>query len=160
MIEITRTTGADPRSLALRTAMDHETFGMYEAEFAAMDEAVRTRLSTALATDQADLIEVVIASENGADLGHAALRALPSGGYEVKKVYVVPEARGRGISRLLMTAVEDVAREMGESRILLQTGLKQREAIALYESTGYEHVEAFAPYDGLENLVFMAKALA
>lgn len=160
MIEIIRTTGADPRSLALRTAMDAETFGMYEADFAAMDEAVRTRLTTALATDQADLVEVVIASENGSDLGHAALRSLPAGGFEVKKVYVRPEARGRGVSRLLMTAVEDVARELGETRILLQTGLKQREAIALYESSGYEHVPAFAPYDGLENLVFMAKELA
>lgn len=159
-IEIDRTTGADPRSVALRTAMDRETFGMYEAEFAAMDEVQLERLSTALATNQADLVDVVIAHEDGADLGHAALRALAAGGYEVKKVYVLPEARGRGISRILMSAIEDIAREKGETRILLQTGWKQHEAVALYESSGYEHVPEFGPYVGLDNLVFMAKALA
>ena len=158
-IDIIRTTGEDARSVALRTAMDRETYGMYEAEFAAMDEATLARVSTALATNQDDLVDVVIAVEDGVDLGHAALRALAGGGFEVKKVYVVPEARGRGVSRILMAAIEAVAREKGEQRILLQTGSKQVEAVALYESSGYEHVPEFAPYLGLENMVYMGKAL-
>lgn len=158
-IELVRTAGADPRSVALRTAMDRETYGMYAPDFAAMDEATLERISTALATNQDDLVDVVIAEEDGVDLGHAALRALAAGGYEVKKVYVVPEARGRGISRILMSAIEDAAREKGETRILLQTGWKQHEAVALYESSGYEHVPAFGPYVGLENMIYMAKTL-
>ena len=158
-IEIIRTTGADPRSLALRTGMDAETFGMYSGDFAAMEPEQLERLTTALHTDQADLIEAVIATEDGVDLGHAALRVLPEGGFEVKKVYVVPAARGRGVSRLLMTAIEDVARELGETSIRLQTGVKQLEAIALYEKTGYRAIGSFGPYAGLDDLVFMEKTL-
>ena len=158
-IEIIRTTGLDPRSLALREAMDAETFGLYAADFAEMDPAVRERINTALHTDQKDLVEVVIASEDGVDLGHAALRHLAAGGYEVKKVFVAAAARGRGLSRILMSAIEDVAREKGETRIVLQTGPKQLEAIALYTKTGYEHIPEFGPYVGLSDMVYMGKDL-
>lgn len=158
-IEIIRTTGLDPRSRALREAMDAETFGLYAKSFAAMDPALRTKLDTALHTDQADLVEVVIACEDGVDLGHAALRHLAAGGYEVKKVFVATAARGRGLSRILMSAIEDVAREKGETRIVLQTGPKQLEAIALYTKTGYEHIPEFGPYVGLSDMVYMGKDL-
>lgn len=158
-IEIIRTTGADPRSVALRTEMDRETYGIYEADFAVMDEARLEMVSAALATNQADLVDVVIATEDGVDLGHAALRALAEGGFEVKKVFVRPEARGRGVSRMLMSAIEAIARDKGETRILLQTGPKQLEAIALYRSSGYEHIGEFGPYIGLGDMVYMAKAL-
>ena len=157
--DLTHTNGLDPRSLALRTAMDEETFGLYAASFAAMEPAVREHVSAALGTDQADLVEVVIAAERGVDLGHAALRALAGGGYEVKKVFVVPVARGRGLSRILMAAIEEVARAKGESRIALQTGPKQVEAIALYAALGYSDIPAFGPYVGLDDMVFMGKAL-
>jgi len=159
MIEIDRTTGADPRSLALRTAMDDETFAMYSAEFAAMPADVRERVGAALSTEQADLIEVAIAVDDGVDVGHAALRALADGGLEVKKVYVPPAARGRGLSRILMQAVEDIAREKGETVIRLQTGTKQAEAIALYGAIGYHRIEPFGPYAGLDGMVCFEKAL-
>ena len=164
MIEIQRTTGADPRSLALRESMDAETFALYGDWFTTLDAATRARVDTALHTDQADLFEVVIAVEDGADLGHAALRRLTTvdelyGGLEVKKVYVRPEARGRGLSRLLMSAIEDVARELGEPGIQLQTGPKQHEAIALYRAIGYSDSEPFGPYVGLDDMVYFAKTL-
>jgi GNAT superfamily N-acetyltransferase len=158
-VEIVRTTGLDPRSLALRTAMDEETFGLYAADFAAMDPAVRERVSAALGTDQADLVEVVIAVDGGVDVGHAALRQLADGGYEVKKVFVPVAARGRGVSRILMAAIEEVARGRGESRIVLQTGPKQAEAIALYAALGYSDIPPFGPYVGLDDMVFMGKPL-
>jgi len=158
-IELTHTTGLDPRSLALRTAMDTETFGLYSEWFASMPEQERARLDAALHTDQEDLTEVVIASEDGVDLGHAALRALADGGYEVKKVFVFPHARGRGLSRILMKEVEDVARAKGETRIVLQTGEKQLEAIALYRAIGYEPIGSYGPYAGLDDLVFFGKNL-
>lgn len=159
MITLERTTGADPRSLALRTQMDAETFPMYEAAFAAMDESTRERVSTALSTDQADLVEVVLAIDGGELVGHAALRPLAAGGFEVKKVFVVPAARGRGLSRTLMTAIEDAARELGETSIQLQTGRKQVEAIALYEAIGYHHIPPFGPYAQLDGMVCFSKQL-
>jgi GNAT superfamily N-acetyltransferase len=150
MTTLERTTGADPRSLALRTAMDRETSAMYVEEVAAYQPAVRERLERALHTDQADLVEVIIAiDDEGEVVGHAALRKLADG-YEVKKVYVVPSARGRGLSRVLMTAIEGVARELGETSLRLQTGEKQVEAIALYETIGYTPIDPYGPYVALD----------
>ena len=158
-IELIHTTGLDPRSLALRTAMDAETFGLYSEWFASLPGEERARLDAALHTDQKDLTDVVIASEDGRDLGHAALRPLAGGGYEVKKVFVEPVARGRGLSRILMKEIEDVAREKGETRIVLQTGEKQLEAIALYVAIGYERIGSYGPYAGLDDLIFFGKDL-
>ncbi len=159
MIELVHTTGLDPRSLALRTAMDAETFGLYSEWFASLAGEERARLDAALHTDQKDLTEVVIASDDGVDLGHAALRALDGGGYEVKKVLVLPQARGRGLSRILMKEIEQVARAKGETRIVLQTGPKQLEAIALYAAIGYSDIPEFGPYVGLDDMVYMGKSL-
>ncbi len=157
MTTIVRTTGADPRSLALRTTMDQETFAMYADEFNAYPPAVRARVDAALHTDQADLVEVVIAVADGNDVGHAALRKLADG-YEVKKVFVLPSYRGRGISKLLMSSIEDVARECGEEHLRLQTGPLQVEAIALYERIGYTSIPPYGPYVALDVPCF-AKAL-
>jgi len=159
MIKIQRTTGADPRSLALREAMDAETSALYGDYFHGLTPERLEILETALHTDQADLFAVVIAVEDGVDLGHAALRRLREGGLEVKKVYVRPEARGRGLSRLLMGAIEDVARELGEPGIQLQTGPKQHEAIALYRAIGYADSVPFGPYLELDDMVYFAKTL-
>lgn len=158
-VTLERTTGADPRSLALRTAMDEETFGAYAAEFEAMEPELRERVRAALSTDQLDLVEVVLALDDGQPVGQAALRALTAGGFEVKKVYVVPEARGRGLSRTLMGAIEDVARSFGDSSIKLQTSPKQVAAIALYEAIGYHRIPPFRPYAGLDEFVFFEKTL-
>jgi GNAT superfamily N-acetyltransferase len=154
MTTIVRTTGTDPRSLALRTAMDSETFAMYADEFDAYPPEVRARVDKALHTNQADLVAVVIAVDDslesaGADVGHAALRKLADG-YEVKKVFVQPTHRGQGLSKLLMTSIEDVARELGETRLRLQTGEKQVEAIALYEAIGYTPIPPYGPYAAMD----------
>ena len=99
------------------------------------------------------------AASNPATCASSAATALTGGGFEVKKVYVVPSARGRGLSRTLMTAIEDVARELGEASIRLQTGSKQAEAISLYEKTGYHRIGSFGPYAGFDDLVFFEKTL-
>ena len=164
MIKIQHTTGADPRSLVLREDMDAETFALYGDYFDGLTASRRELVDTALHTEQADLFAVVIAVEDGEDLGHAALRRLATvddayGGLEVKKVYVRPAARGRGLSRLLMTAIEEVARELGEPGIQLQTGPRQHEAIALYRALGYADSQPFGPYRGLDDMVYFAKML-
>ena len=164
MIEIQHTTGADPRSLVLREDMDAETFALYSDYFDGLTAEQRELVDTALHTEQSDLFAVVIAVEDGKDLGHAALRRLGTvdttyGGLEVKKVYVRPAARGRGLSRLLMTAIEDVARGLGEPGIQLQTGPLQHEAIALYRALGYVDSAPFGPYLELDDMVYFAKTL-
>jgi GNAT superfamily N-acetyltransferase len=65
---------------------------------------------------------------------------------ELKRMYVVPEARRRGYSRLVLAALEERARDAGYTRVLLETGTAQPEAISLYGSSGYERVEGFGHY--------------
>jgi GNAT superfamily N-acetyltransferase len=91
----------------------------------------------------------LVAELDGRPVGCAALRPAPTGApgvAEVKRMYVVPEARGRGISRALLGALEDAAAGLGYRRIILETGTRQPEAMALYESAGYSPVENYGGY--------------
>ena len=92
----------------------------------------------------ADLSLILLARDDaGAVLGCGALRQLGSGTAELKRMYVVPAARGRGVSKLVLAALEDAARERGWTTLRLETGPRQPEAIGLYSGAGYRPVNAF-----------------
>jgi GNAT superfamily N-acetyltransferase len=78
---------------------------------------------------------------------------------ELKRMYVVPEARGKGLSRVMLAALEERAREMGASRIVLETGDRQPEAVSLYETSGYERIEGFGFYADAPLSLSFAKKL-
>lgn len=82
------------------------------------------------------------------------------GDAEIKRMYVVPEARGRGLSRLVLAALEDDARAAGRSRMVLETGIRQPEAISLYTSSGYLPCAKFGLYRDGELSRCFAKPLA
>ncbi|QEV18562.1 GNAT family N-acetyltransferase [Streptomyces alboniger] len=65
------------------------------------------------------------------DMGYA------DGDAELKRMYVTPQARGLGLARRILAALEDDAKAAGRARMVLETGTKQPEAIALYTSSGY-----------------------
>ena len=65
---------------------------------------------------------------------------------EVKRMYVAPGARGRGLARAMLAHLEDTARQAGAEAMVLETGLAQPEAIALYVSSGYAEIPAFGFY--------------
>jgi GNAT superfamily N-acetyltransferase len=65
---------------------------------------------------------------------------------EVKRMYVVPWARGRGLARLMLARLEQTAREGGAEVVVLETGIRQPEALALYASAGYEPIPKFGFY--------------
>jgi GNAT superfamily N-acetyltransferase len=74
------------------------------------------------------------------------LRRVGDDTVEIKRMYVVPEARGRGLSRLVLARLEELAAEMGAARLILETGSKQPEAMSLYETSGYTPIEKFGHY--------------
>jgi GNAT superfamily N-acetyltransferase len=78
-------------------------------------------------------------------LAHVGLRDR-GGEWEVKRLLVDNEARGRGIGQRLMSDLEGWARDRGAKRLILQTGDRQPEAVALYERAGYERIEIYEPY--------------
>jgi putative acetyltransferase len=61
-------------------------------------------------------------------------------------MYVAPEARGHGLSRRVLEALEDEARLLGYPSVRLETGDRQPEAIRLYESAGYRSIPRYGPY--------------
>jgi GNAT superfamily N-acetyltransferase len=76
---------------------------------------------------------------------------------EIKRMFVAPEARGRGLARALLVALEDSARDLGYERVRLDTGPKQPHAEALYRSAGYRDIpdyngNPYASYFGEKDL--------
>lgn len=78
---------------------------------------------------------------------------------EIKRMYVRPEFQRRGLARRLLTELEQSALEAGVTRLILETGLAQPEAIALYRSMGYEEIPAFGYYADEPDSVHLAKVL-
>ena len=78
---------------------------------------------------------------------------------EIKRMYTLPEARRRGISRVLLEELEARAVAIGYTRLVLETGTRQPEAIALYTSSGYVPMTTFGVYRDSPNCRCFAKAL-
>ena len=74
-------------------------------------------------------------------------------------MFTIDEVRGRGVGRQVLSALEESARQRGRKRVILETGDKQPEAIALYEKCGYERIEDFGYYKGEEGVLSFAKTL-
>ncbi|MFD3758494.1 GNAT family N-acetyltransferase [Streptomyces sp. NPDC058622] len=81
------------------------------------------------------------------------------GDAELKRMYVVPEARGLGLARRILAVLEDDARAAGRTRMVLETGDQQPKAIALYFSSGYAPAAKFGHYRFHDSSRCMAKAL-
>ncbi|PNG93374.1 GNAT family N-acetyltransferase [Streptomyces malaysiensis] len=81
------------------------------------------------------------------------------GDAEIKRMFVVRAARGRGLARHILAALEDSAREAGRVRMVLETGTQQPEAIGLYTSSGYAPVTKFGLYRFEESSRCYAKLL-
>jgi GNAT superfamily N-acetyltransferase len=81
------------------------------------------------------------------------------GDAELKRMFVVAEMRGLGLARRILAELEEDARAAGRVRMVLETGTKQPEAIALYTSTGYEPCVKFGYYRHYEDSRCYAKRL-
>lgn len=78
---------------------------------------------------------------------------------EIRRMYVLPEQRGTGFSRVVLAALEDEARSLGYARVRLETGVHQYEALALYRSSGFEEIPRYGPYVDDELSVCFEKPL-
>ena len=103
-------------------------------------------------------VTLFVAREAGVVLGCGAYRLQDDGSAEVKSMFVVPEARGRGIGRAILAAIEDAVRGR-ITALRLETGIKQDAAIRLYESAGFHRRGPFGSYRDDPLSVFMEKPL-
>jgi GNAT superfamily N-acetyltransferase len=79
----------------------------------------------------------------GAPVCGGGVKGLDDEAAEIKRMYVVPSARGRGLARVLLAALEDAARELGYGIVRLDTGPRQPHAQRMYEAAGYRPIGNF-----------------
>jgi putative acetyltransferase len=137
-----------PGVRALIAELDAYLYAIYPAE-------------SVYALDIASLCEpnvsfAVLRDAGGAPVGCGALVMKPGYG-EIKRVYVRPQARGRGLARRLMAALEPEAIAHGARTCMLETGPAQAEALVLYERLGYSCRGPFGDYPADPHSVFMEK---
>lgn len=102
----------------------------------------------------------LVARRAGRPVGCGAVRRVEAEIGEVKRMYVRPEARSGGVGRAILATLENEARALGLVRLVLETGVRQPEAIALYERAGFARIPAFGEYVNSPLSVCMAKDLA
>ena len=118
---------------------------------AAMGEELDRRygeggLSPAAAHEFAAPGVFLVADLDGRAVGCGGLRPLREGDADVKRMFVEPAVRGRGVARAVLAALVAHARAHGVSRLVLETGTEQPEAVALYESEGWSRIPPFGHY--------------
>ena len=94
---------------------------------------------------------VVVAYENSQPVGCGAIKEFQSNIMEVKRMYVTPNFRGKGIAAKILIELEKWAKELSFSKCILETGKKQPEAIELYMKNGYTIIPNYGQYKGIEN---------
>lgn len=104
--------------------------------------------------------QCLVAFEDAVPVGCGAIKTLNGHTMEVKRMYVVPEHRGKGIASKILLELENWAKELNYTACILETGLKQPEAIALYKRSGYQLIPNYGQYIGVENSVCFEKQLS
>jgi len=138
-IAIVRAELAAPVSRALIEALNAELTGAY-----AEPGATHFQLDPEEVADGRGAFLVV--HWNGEPVGCGALRRLETGTAELKRMYIAPAVRGRGLGRRLLEALEAEARALGVRRLVLETGTRQIAALALYRAAGFSPIPLFGEY--------------
>jgi GNAT superfamily N-acetyltransferase len=138
---------------------------MIEVRSEAADSLVAVRLVEAMVTEMEELYDLragtglglsappadfsppggafLVVYEDGKPVAGGGVKRDEDGIAEIKRMYVAPGARGRGLGRQLLEALEEEARSLGYARIRLDTGARQPEARAMYERAGYHAVDDY-----------------
>lgn len=106
-----------------------------------------------------DIKHVVVVYENSEPIGCGALKKYDAQRVEIKRVFVIPSQRNKGIASRIIQELEGWAKELGFKECILETGIKQKEAVHLYPKLGYSKIENYEPYIGVSLSVCFAKSI-
>jgi putative acetyltransferase len=126
-----------PDAVALIGELDDHLGALY---------AVQSRHGFSVEKLLRDGVKFFIARDGGRPAGCGGVLLVGREYAEVKRMYVRPAFRGRRIGRLMLDQLVEHARQHGLTVIRLETGIHQREAIALYEARGFRKIPPFGPY--------------
>lgn len=102
---------------------------------------------------------VIVAYEGDVPVACGAFKFFEDACVEIKRMYVLPQHRNKGIAAAVLQQLEQWAKEEGFQSTVLETGLKQPEAIRLYEKSGYNRIPNYGQYAGVDNSVCMKKVM-
>ncbi len=105
------------------------------------------------------LQHVVVLFHEDIPIGCGAFKQIEADTVEVKRMYILPDHRSKGLATKVLTALEEWAKEEGFITSVLETGKRQPEAIALYQKNGYVNIPNYGQYIGIENSVCFEKRL-
>jgi putative acetyltransferase len=103
--------------------------------------------------------EVIVAYFNDVAVGCGAFKPFEESTVEIKRMYVMPEYRGRKVASQILVELENWAATLGNKITVLETGKRQPEAIALYLKSGYSIIPNYGQYANVENSVCMKKLI-
>jgi putative acetyltransferase len=150
MLRITRDVPDQPEIAALLALADARSETLYPAE---------SRHGLSVASLLARDARFFVARIAGQAVGCGGYVLLSDSSAEMKRVFVVEEARGHGIGRAILAAIEAAAAAESVTQMYLETGVKSHEAIRLYGRLGYRERGPFADYGPDPLSVFMVKSL-
>jgi putative acetyltransferase len=147
-LTIRREPPRQPDVMRLITALDAQMTALYPAESNHL-------LDIAALTDPA--VSFLVVRAGGEAIGCGAILRDPRGWGEIKRMYVRPDQRGRGIGRRVLAELEAIARGAGFDLLRLETGIHNAEALALYRRAGFHERGPFGDYAPDPLSVFMEK---
>jgi len=130
-----------PDVQALANAQQAEMRGLYHGEA----DIGPTREGSMFV--EPDGVFLVVRDDDGTAIACGGIARFDEARAELKRMYVVPERRGLGLGRRILLELETEARRLGYTRIVLETGDRQPEALGLYVSSGYQRIPCYPPYD-------------
>lgn len=105
------------------------------------------------------LNHAIVAYCDGIPVACGAIKQFDDASVEIKRMYTLPNVRGKGIATKILNELEHWAKDLGYKKCVLETGKKQPKAISLYKKTGYTIIPNYGQYAGIENSVCFEKLL-
>ena len=147
MISANRTTSTDPAFQALVRILDKELWVRYPTEQANYEPHNKIENNNT----------VVIVHDDAKPIGCGCFKKFDDNTIEIKRMFVDPAYRGRGVSKMIMNELEQWAKELHFTRAVLETGFNQPEAIGLYQKCGYKQIPNYGPYVNMTTSLCMEK---
>ena len=143
----------------IRTDSDNKDFiqlvKQLDAELAILDGDEHAFYAQLNKTDK--IKHVIVAYENDKPISCGAIREYSPTIMEVKRMYTIPESRGKGIATKVLNELEKWTTELAYQKCILETGKRQPDAIWLYQKNGYKMIPNYGKYVEMENSVCFEK---
>ena len=102
---------------------------------------------------------VVIAYNEDEPVGCGAIKFFSENSAEVKRMFVLPKARGKGSAQQILLELESWAKDLGYANCILETGKRQVEAVQFYHKSKYQVIPNYGQYKNMENSICFKKVL-